>query len=241
MVNELRAWRGERGLLASLFPVMNRQLVNRICFILLGVLAAAWLVQSLKEADDGSKLVIVILLGLVGGILMVKFVIPWFGDLMGEAVFSSGERVEQDEMTKAAACIAQGDYDGAIKHYNNMLGDKPDDPFPVAEIAKVQAERLHDPHAALQTLADHLQSKDWPVDDAAFIMFRIADVHLTHLHDFETAHDMLQQVITNFPNTRHSANANHKIHEVEQAQYKLLMEQRAKAALSGEGGEGAAA
>ncbi len=217
---------------------MNRQLINRICFILLGVLAAAWLVQSMKDADDGTKLVIVIVLGLVGGILMVKFVIPWFGDVMGEAVFSSGEKVEQDEMTKAAACIAQGDYEGAIGHYEKMLDDKPDDPFPVAEIAKVHAERLHDPQAALQTLEDHLQSKDWPVDDAAFIMFRIADVHLTHLHDFERAHDILQQVIANFPNTRHSANANHKIHEVEQAQYQLLVEQRAKAALSGEAGDG---
>lgn len=219
---------------------MNRQLINRICFILLGVLAAAWLVQSMKDADDGTKLVIVIVLGLVGGILMVKFVIPWFGDVMGEAVFSSGEKVEQDEMTKAAACIAQGDYEGAIGHYEKMLDDKPDDPFPVAEIAKVHAERLHDPQAALQTLEDHLQSKDWPVDDAAFIMFRIADVHLTHLHDFERAHDILQQVIANFPNTRHSANANHKIHEVEQAQYQLLVEQRAKAALSSEADGGAA-
>jgi len=136
-------------------------------------------------------------------------------------------------MTKAAACISQGDYPGAIGHYEKMLEDKPDDPFPVAEIAKVYAERLHDPQAALKVLEEHLQSKDWPVDDAAFIMFRIADAHLTHLHDYEAAHDMLQQVIGNFPNTRHSANANHKIHEVEQAQYKLLMEQRARASSGG--------
>jgi len=220
---------------------MNRQLVNRICFILLGILATAWLVQSMKEAGDGTKLLIVILIGLVGGILVVKFVIPWLGDALGEAVYSSGEKVEQDEMTKAAACISQGDYEGAITHYERMLDDKPDDPFPVAEIAKVHAERLHDPQSALRVLEEHLQSKDWPVDDAAFIMFRIADVHLTHLHDFETAHDMLEQVIANFPNTRHSANANHKIHELEQAQYKLLMDQRAKAALSGDSGSGATA
>ncbi|HEY1051370.1 MAG TPA: hypothetical protein VGE39_16475, partial [Prosthecobacter sp.] len=71
--------------------------------------------------------------------------------------------------------------------------------------------------------------------DAAFIMFRIADVHLTHRHDFEAARDMLEQVIGNFPNTRHSANAHHKIGEVEQAQFKQLQEQRAKG-----GGAGAA-
>ena len=212
---------------------MNRQLVIRICLILLAVLLIFLLWESVKDGSDGVKLVFVILMGGLGGILMVKFFIPWLGDLMGEAVFSSGEEVEQDSMTKAAACIAQGDYKGAIEHYEKMLEDKPDDPFPVAEIAKVNAERLHDPQAALQALEEYLQSKDWPVDDAAFIMFRIADVHLTHRHDFEAARDMLEQVIGNFPNTRHSANAHHKMSEIEQMQYKLLMDLRTKAGSSG--------
>jgi tetratricopeptide (TPR) repeat protein len=212
---------------------MNRQLIIRICLILLAVLLIFLLWESVKDGSDGVKLVFVILMGGLGGILMVKFFIPWLGDLMGEAVFSSGEEVEQDSMTKAAACIAQGDYKGAIEHYEKMLEDKPDDPFPVAEIAKVNAERLHNPQAALQALEEHLQSKDWPVDDAAFIMFRIADVHLMHRHDFEAARDMLEQVIGNFPNTRHSANAHHKMSEIEQMQYKLLMDQRTKAGSSG--------
>ena len=115
---------------------MNRQLIIRICLILLAVLLIFLLWESVKDGSDGVKLVFVILMGGLGGILMVKFFIPWLGDLMGEAVFSSGEEVEQDSMTKAAACIAQGDYKGAIEHYEKMLEDKPDDPFPVAEIAK---------------------------------------------------------------------------------------------------------
>lgn len=212
---------------------MNTSLIIRLCFAALGVLLLALLWHFLKDAGDGGKLIFVTLVGLIGGLLAVKYVIPWLGDVMGEAVFSSGEKVEQDEMTKAAACIAKGDYAGAIEHYEKMLEDKPDDPFPVAEIAKVHAERLHDPQAALKALEEHLQSKDWPVDDAAFIMFRIADVHLTHLHDFDAARDMLEQIIGNFPNTRHSANAHHKMSELEQLQFKLLMEQRAKAASSG--------
>ncbi len=233
-MNEVRAWRNQGGLIASLsYPQMNRELIIRLCLVLLAVLLVMLLWNYVKDAGDGMKLVFVILMGVAGALLMVKFFIPWFGDLMGEAVFSSGERVEQDEMTKAAACIATGDYAGAISHYEKMLEDKPDDPFPVAEIAKVHAERLHDPQAALQALEEHLQSKDWPVDDAAFIMFRIADVHLTHRHDFESSRDMLEQVIGNFPNTRHSANAHHKMSEIEQMQYKLLMEQRTKAGSSG--------
>ncbi len=215
------------------FPKMNRELIIRLSFVALALLVASLIWEAIKEADDGMKLVAVILLGLTGGILMVKFVIPWIGDAMGEAVFSSGEQLEQDEVTKAAVCISQGDYPGAISHYEKMLEEKPNDPFPVAEIAKVHADRLHDPQSALQVLNDHWQRKDWPVDDAAFIMFRIADVQLTHLHDFEAARDMLQQVIGNFPNTRHSANAHHKMSEIEQAEYKALMDQRLKAGASG--------
>lgn len=208
---------------------MNRALIIRICVITLAVLLLALLWTFMKDMGDGGKLVFMIFIGLIAGLLAVKYIIPWLGDMMGEAVFSSGERVEQDKMTKAAACIAKGDYTGAIEFYEKMLEDKPDDPFPVAEISKVYAERLRDPQAALKALEEHLQSKDWPVDDAAFIMFRIADVHLTHRHDFETARDMLEQIIGNFPNTRHSANAHHRMSELEQMQYKLLMEQRTKA------------
>jgi hypothetical protein len=212
---------------------MNTALVIRICVITLVLLVIALIWSFVKDAGDGIKLVFVILMGLAGGLLAVKYLIPWLGDMMGEAMFSSGEKVEQDPMTKAAARIAQGDYPGAIEQYESMLREKPDDPFPVAEIAKMHAERLHDPQAALKVLEEHLQSKDWPVDDAAFIMFRIADLHLTHRHDFETARDMLEQIIGNFPNTRHSANAHHRMSELEQLQYKLLMDQRAKAGSSG--------
>lgn len=212
---------------------MNTALVIRICIVALVLLVVALLWNFVKDASDGMKLVFVVVMGLTGGLLAVKYVIPWFGDLMGEAVFSSGEQVEQDHMTKAAARIAQGDYKGAIEHYEKMLEDKPDDPFPVAEIAKVHAERLHDPQSALQALEEHLQSKDWPVDDAAFIMFRIADVHLTHRHDLDAARDMLEQIIGNFPSTRHSANAHHRMSEVDQQQYKLLAEQRVKAGIPG--------
>jgi tetratricopeptide (TPR) repeat protein len=212
---------------------MNTTIIIRICVVSLVLLVLALLWQMAKGAGDGMKFVFVILVSLGAGLLAVKYVIPWFGDVMGEAVFSSGEKVEQDEMTKAAASIAQGDYKGAIEHYEKMLEDKPTDPFPVAEIAKVYAERLHEPQAALKALEEHLQSKDWPVDDAAFIMFRIADVHLTHRRDFEATRDMLEQIIGNFPSTRHSANAYHKTSEIDQMQFKLLQEQRAKAGSSG--------
>jgi hypothetical protein len=167
----------EGSLIASRPFLMNRELIIRLCIVVLALLIAAMLSGSDQGGERWHEAGGFIVLGVTGGILMVKFVIPWIGDAMGEAVFSSGEQVEQDEMTKAAACISQGDYPGAIEPLRKDAGGQADDPFPVAEIAKVYAERLHDPQSALHVLSDHLQSKDWPVDDAAFIMFRIADVH----------------------------------------------------------------
>ncbi len=209
---------------------MNSNLLIRICVTALVIIVCMLLWQQLMKADDGTKLVGFIILGIIMGILAVKFVLPWIGDAMGEAVFSSGEQTEQDDMMKAAAKLNMGDYEGAIGHYEKMLETNPADPFPVAEISKIHAEKLHDPQSALRVLSEHLQSKDWPVDDAAFIMFRIVDVNLKHLHDFIGSRDMLEQVIANFPGTRHSANAHHKLTEIEQAEYKYNMDQRARSA-----------
>jgi len=77
-------------------------------------------------------------------------------------------------------------------------------------------------------LQQHLESRAWPVDDAAFLMFRMAEIYTDRMHDFDAAHALLEEVIANFPNTRHSANAHHRINEVDQAKFKQVMEQRLK-------------
>jgi tetratricopeptide (TPR) repeat protein len=218
---------------------MNSTLIIRICIILLVGIICMLLWRQLMNASDGMKLVGFILLGGALAIVAVKFILPWFGDAMGEAMFSSGEQVEQDEMMKAAACISAGNFEGAISHYQQMIEDKPEDPFPVAEMAKVYADRLHDPQTALQVLSEHLQRREWSVDDAAFLMFRIVEVYLTHLHDFAAARSTLEQIVASFPSTRHSANAHHKITEVDQAEFKYIQQQRAKAAAASAAQQGA--
>jgi outer membrane protein assembly factor BamD (BamD/ComL family) len=85
---------------------------------------------------------------------------------------------------------------------------------------------------AIQVLTNHLQSREWSVDDAAFLLFRVVEVQTNHLHDFAAARSTLEQVIAGYPNTRHSANAHHKITELEQVEFKFIQEQRAKAAQS---------
>lgn len=129
---------------------------------------------------------------------------------------------------KAVAKMAQGDYEGAIEEYEEMLRNEPDKPFPIGEMARIYAEKLKDPQKALAVLQKHLNSHAWPEDDSAFLMFRMVDIQVEALGDLEGARERLQQIIGAFPNTRHSANAHHKMNEVEQQQFKLTMEQRLK-------------
>ena len=207
---------------------MNTGLIIRVCLIgiVVLVLMAAW--QFLKDANEGVQLIFFIVIGVGGGIWAIKVFIPWLGDAIGTFFYSSGEEVRVDDSMKAAAKMAQGDYEGAIEEYEKQARENPMDCHPVAEIAKIHSERFHDHAKALQVLRKHLESREWPVDDAAFLMFRIADIYADRLHDYDTAHDILEEVIANFPNTRHSANAHHRINEVDQAKFKEVMDQRLK-------------
>jgi len=218
--------------LSASFDLMNQQLITRICVVLLAAIVGLLLYRWIMQASDGMKLVGFILLGGGGGIIAVKYLLPWIGDAIGESMYSSGEQLEQDGLMKAAACISQGDFEGALAHYQKMIEEKPEDPFPAAEMAKVHAERLGDPQTAVEVLSNHLQSRAWSVDDAAFLLFRLVEVQTNHLHDFAAARTTLEQVIASYPNTRHSANAHHKITELEQEEFKYIQQQRAKAAQS---------
>jgi tetratricopeptide (TPR) repeat protein len=206
---------------------------TKLILIRLGIIALVVLICKLaydKVADDpGMLLVYFIALGAIGGFLVVKFVLPWFGDAVTTALLSSGEEVKPTETMKAAAKLAQGDYQGAIEEHEKSLKQNPAQSFPVGEIAKIHAEKLNDPQTALRVLETHIAAREWPQDDAAFLRFRVIDIHIVQLQDFDTAHVLLERAIADFPNTRHAANAHHKLGEVEKAQYKQMTERRLKA------------
>jgi tetratricopeptide (TPR) repeat protein len=201
-------------------------------------LAAFWLARwgfykIAASENPASVFIYVILLGCICAVLVVKYVLPWIGDAVSTSVFSSGEVVRPDESMKAAAKVAQGDYEGAIVEHEKALAENPKQSFAVAEIAKICSLKLGDPQRALRVLEERLAGTEWSEDDAAFLRFRIVDICTEDLQDYEKAREVLQQVIANFPNTRHSANAHHKLGEVEQAQFKALQAQRTKPASGG--------
>ena len=147
------------------------------------------------------------------GIFFVFQVLPVIAHKFTHAVYDSAEMVESDPMHDARSLYAQGEYEAAIEAFREAAQADPMNRLPWVEIAKIQRDNLENPLAALATLREALESHEWQVNDAAFFMFRIAELYDEDLQNRETAIEILQQVCTELPETRHSANARHKLHE----------------------------
>jgi tetratricopeptide (TPR) repeat protein len=150
--------------------------------------------------------------GLVG-IVFVIHVLPAIAQRFTHAVYDSAEMVEKDPMHDARAKVAQGDWEGAIEAFRAAAAAEPLNRLPWVEIAKIQVDQLEEPAAAVQTLRTAIEGQEWEENDAAYLMFRLAEIYDTELSDRNSAATTLQQVMEQFPETRHSANARHKLHE----------------------------
>jgi tetratricopeptide (TPR) repeat protein len=147
------------------------------------------------------------------GISFVVYVLPAIAHKFTHAIYDSGEEVEMDHFRDARAKIAQGDYEGAIEAFREGAASDPLNRMPWVEIARIQKEQLHDVAAAIQTLRGALADLAWHENDAAFLLFRLAELYDEGVSDRASAAAIFEQVIGQFPNTRHSANARHKLHE----------------------------
>lgn len=190
-----------------------------------------WSSPEWKE-NPGYPLIAIILLAVTSGVILVTIVLPRMGDAIGTMMYSSGEKQGENKSMKAIALLAQGDYEGAIAEYQEAIKENPAATFPISEIAKIHSEHLESPATAISFLQEHLEKHEWPADDAAFLMFRMVDI-LMDREQYEDTKDVLEQIVGNFPSTRHSANAKHKINEIEQIQFKTMMAHRAQSAPEG--------
>lgn len=211
---------------------MSSRTLVHVCLAGFFVLAVLWVMGSWstwsKENQIMNQLLAVLLIAAVGGFFFVLVILPRIGDAVGNAMLSSNAQVKQEGASLALGLIARGDYEGAITEYEKVLAEKPDDSFTVSEIAKVCSEKLRDPVRGLHVLRKHLEGRDWKPDDAAFLMFRMVDIHMQE-ESLDEARELLEQIEGTFSGTRHSGNARHKINEVEQAQFKLAQSQRGRA------------
>lgn len=150
--------------------------------------------------------------GLIG-IVFVTQLLPLFAQKLSHAVYDSGEEVEKDPFHDARVLSAQGDWEGAITAFHDAAAGDPLNRMPYVEIAKIQRMNLEDPAAAVNTLRNAIEGQEWEEKDAAFLMFRLAEVYHEDLGDQGAAVEIMEQVIEQFPDTRHSANARTKLHE----------------------------
>ena len=171
--------------------------------------------KSEAEGKAGEKTFSGILLtfltaGLVG-ILFVTLVLPMLAHRIAHLVYDSGELLEKDAMHDARSLVAQGEYDEAIEAFKAAAANEPLNRLPWVEIARIQRTHQENPEAAIHTLRTALESQEWQVNDAAYLLFRLAELYDEDRDDRTTAVSIMQQVIEEFPETRHSANARHKL------------------------------
>lgn len=196
---------------------MNRSLLLRLVSLLLVLLACAIAYQKTNSMDENSQLVWRVPIFVIGGavlsLMAVAFFLPAIGDRIGQFFYSSPEKVEPDPCSKARALVAQGDYAGAIEAYLEVARQTPGDRLPVVEAMRLAREKLHDTKQAISIVEDAVNDHDWQEEDAAYFLFRLVEMHEEDLQDRAAAATFLRHVIAYFPETRHSANATHKLRE----------------------------
>ena len=149
----------------------------------------------------------------VVGIFFVVHLLPILAQRVTHAVYDSAEMVEKDAMHAARSLVAQGEYEGAIAAFKEAALVDPLNRLPWVEILKIQKDNLHDPEAAIATIRHALESQKWEIDDAAYFLFRLAELYEELQGDRAPAIAIMHQVVEQFPGTRHAANANHKLSE----------------------------
>lgn len=196
--------------------VMTKWIVHTIIFLIIGGIVAASFIgkNSSDEANAVTQLPALLLAGVYLGVLFVLYILPAITDKATHAVLDSNELVETDPLHDARAAYARGDYEEAMKVYRSVTDSDPYNRLPWVEIAKIQHDNLENPEASLQTLRTALESHEWPVNDAAFFMGRIAEIYIEDMQDTTSGITILNQMIETFPETRHSANATHKLREL---------------------------
>ncbi|MGB1937441.1 MAG: tetratricopeptide repeat protein [Akkermansiaceae bacterium] len=203
---------------------MKGKIVHAIVFLVIAAIVATSFVGSDPEdpAKLASQLPALLLAGLYIGFLFVMYLLPMLSNKATNAVLASNETVQRLPIHSAQAAYARGDYEEAIELYYAIAQEETDNRIPWVEISKIQHDKLESPETALNTLKTALEEHEWPADDAAYFMGRIAEIYLEDLEDKETSVGVLRQIVELFPDTQYSASANQKINEIDKRPIDLV-------------------
>lgn len=171
-------------------------------------------IQSLEGTRTFNGILMAIASAAFLGTLFVVVVLPTWASRVSEAVYGSNAEVDEPAaFHEARALIAKGDYQGAIAAFRAASAEDPSNRLPWTEIAKIQARQLDQSKEAAATLGEALSAWDWSDDDRAFLLFRLAEIQNEETDGRGQAVATLQQVIREFPQSRHAMNASHRLKE----------------------------
>lgn len=201
--------------MSSSLIMRNRKVhIAIITFIIIYAIVTYLRVDPQHQFGVMSWFPVFILAGTYVGILFVKHLLPNMVYRATNSVLGSNAEIEHDPLHDARAALARGDYEEAIEIYRSISAEDPSDPQPWISQSMIEKNNLANPPLAIKTLRKAISSHDWTDDERAFFMARIADIQINSLTDHAEASVTLQEIIDTFPETRHSANAAHKLHDL---------------------------
>jgi tetratricopeptide (TPR) repeat protein len=175
--------------------------------------------QAHLDEPDNSKVVLLfggtILDGAAIATMLALWVVPAIGEGVGGFFFNPGAKVEHDAHADAIAKLAQGDPEGAIEQYQEILAKDPSDTLCLSEIARICCRDLGDTARAAATIEQSLES-EWPPQQSSFLANRLADIYLLQ-DDPMRARQVIIQVAEAMEGTKFAANAQHRLREIERA------------------------
>jgi len=132
-------------------------------------------------------------------------VIRWLGERAGSLFLPDETAIEiRPQYSIAEARVAQGRYAEAIAAFRADIEKFPTETYPHIRIAELLREKLNDPHAALAELHAALRKATTP-DAFTLVAGRLADWLVEIKGDRPAAAEILAQIETRFPGTKHAA------------------------------------
>ena len=156
----------------------------------------------------------VVALGVGIAIIFVTTIMPAMVESITNLFFNPDEKAEKDPHSDAISAVARGEYEEAIEAYRAIYEADPIDTLALSESAKIYCEYLDNPVAAAELIEEALK-KEWPPEGAAFLSSRLVDVYWKYQHDGRGARGLLLQIMETMPDTRHAANASHRLQEID--------------------------
>jgi tetratricopeptide (TPR) repeat protein len=170
---------------------------------------------------DPSKLILyylgVVGLGVVIGGIVSMSVLPAIGDQVGSFFYNPSTEIEKDPHHRALVKLANGDFQAAIDEYGKVVEKNPADTLALSEMVRIYCDKLHEPEPAAALLEGALQQEHWSNDDVAFLGERLVDIYWLHQRDGARSRSILLQIAEQMPETKHAANALHRLHEIDRA------------------------